>query len=62
MIADPELTEYLKQLQGAEEESKESQAKSAMFKAMDAGEAMDTSESARVRLKLISRVWSYLFS
>lgn len=48
MIADPELTEYLKQLQGAEGEGRDASAASTKLTARDASESMDTSESTRV--------------
>ncbi|XP_067928050.1 U5 small nuclear ribonucleoprotein 200 kDa helicase-like [Watersipora subatra] len=48
MIADPELTEYLKQLEGADGEGKGlGAAGSARLKSKDEGASMDTSESTR---------------
>lgn len=49
MISDPELTEYLRQLQGGENDSQNtSAAPSARQQTRDASETMDTSESAKV--------------
>lgn len=48
MIADPELTEYLKQLQGDDEDGMDNSTSASRLTAKDATESMDTSESTRV--------------
>ena len=57
MIADPELTEYLKQLQGGDEEGMDTTSTPASRQAArEAAESMDTGESTKVNVVIIDFV------